>query len=76
MFADWTSDNCVCFRELIVISAKNNENAIFIIKIQPSEVYSKSGEKFLFTEIQFNINDSQLITQLLEVYANACGSDC
>ena len=27
-FADFTLDNCVCFRELIIISAKNNENAI------------------------------------------------
>ena len=35
LFADWTLDNCVCFREPIIISAKNNENAIFIINIQP-----------------------------------------
>ena len=28
---DWTLDNCVCFREPIIISPKNNENAIFII---------------------------------------------
>ena len=43
---DWTLDNCVCFRELIIISAKNNENAIFIINNQPPEVYAKSGESF------------------------------
>ena len=45
-FADWTLDNCVRFRELIIISAKNKENAIFIINIQPSKVYAKSGESF------------------------------
>ena len=45
-FADWTLDNCVCFRELIIISAKNKENAIFIINIRPSKVYTKSGESF------------------------------
>ena len=28
-FADWTLDNCVCFRESITVSAKNNEDAIF-----------------------------------------------
>ena len=47
LFADWTLDNCVCFRELIIISAKTNENAIFIINIWPSKVYTKSGESFL-----------------------------
>ena len=46
MFADWTLDNCVYFREPIIISAKNNENAIFIINIRPSEVYVKSGKSF------------------------------
>ena len=45
-FVDWTLDNCVCFRELIIISAKNKENAIFIINIRPSKVYAKSGESF------------------------------
>ena len=45
-FADWTLDNCVCFRELINLSAKNNEKAIFIINIWPPEVYAKSGESF------------------------------
>ena len=46
LFADWTLDNCICFRELIIISAKNNENAIFIMNIWPSNVYAKSGESF------------------------------
>ena len=58
LFVDWTLDNCVCFRELIIISAKNNENAIFIINIQPSKVYAKSGESFFLLKIQVNINDS------------------
>ena len=44
--ADWTLDNCVCFREPIIISDKNNEDAIFIINNQPSEVYAKSCESF------------------------------
>ena len=56
LFADWTLDNCVCFRELIIISAKNNENATFIINIPPPKVYTKSGVIF-FAEIQFNLND-------------------
>ena len=45
---DWILDNCVCFRELIIIGAKNNENAIFIINIKPPspKVYRKSGESF------------------------------
>ena len=51
LFVDWTLDNCVCFKELIIISAKNNENALFIINIQPSKVYAKSGEGLLSTEI-------------------------
>ena len=42
-FVDWTLDNCVCFRGLTIINAKNNENAIFIINIQPPKVYAKSG---------------------------------
>ena len=46
LFEVWTLDNCVCFRELIIVSAKNNENAIFIINIRPSKVYAKSGESF------------------------------
>ena len=46
LFVDWTLDNCVCFRELIIISAKDNENVIFIINIWPSKVYAKSGESF------------------------------
>ena len=46
LFADWTLDNCVCFRELIIISDKNNENAIFIINNWPSEVSAKSCESF------------------------------
>ena len=29
LFADWTLDNCVCFRELIFISDKNNDDAIY-----------------------------------------------
>ena len=33
LFADWTLDHCVCFREPIIISYKNNENAIFITNI-------------------------------------------
>ena len=41
LFADWTLDNCVCFRELIIISAKNNENAIVIINIWPPKVMQK-----------------------------------
>ena len=57
LFADWTLDNCVYFREPIIISAKNYENAIFIINIRPPEVYAKKCQNFLFTEIQFNIND-------------------
>ena len=43
---DWTLDNCVCFRESIIISAKNNKNTIFIINNPPPEVYAKSGESF------------------------------
>ena len=43
LFADWTLNNCVYFREPIIISAKNNENAIFIINICPPEVYAKSS---------------------------------
>ena len=54
---DWTLDNCVCFREPIIISAKNNENATYIINIWPPKVYTKSGVTFFFTKIQFNIND-------------------
>ena len=46
LFADWTLDDCVCFREPIIISAKNNENVIFIINIWLSEVYTKSSESF------------------------------
>ena len=46
VFADWTLDNCVCFREPIIISAKNNEKATFIINIQPPKVYAKSGVIF------------------------------
>ena len=42
LFADWTLDNCVCFREPIIISAKNNEDAIFIINNRPPEVYAKA----------------------------------
>ena len=41
---DWTLDNNVCFREPIIISAKNNENAIFIINIRPLKVYAKSSK--------------------------------
>ena len=36
---------------------KNNENAIFIINIQPPKVYAKSGVTVFLTEIQFNINE-------------------
>ena len=43
---DCTLDNCVCFRELIIISAKNKENAIFIINIWPSNIYAKSSKSF------------------------------
>ena len=57
LFVDWTLNNCVYFREPIIISAKNNENAIFIINIQPSKVYTKSGIITFFTEIQFNVNE-------------------
>ena len=57
MFIDWTLDNCVYFRGPIIISAKNNQIAIFIINIQPPEVYAKSAEIFFFSEIQFSIND-------------------
>ena len=46
LFGHWTLDNCVCFRELIIISDKNNEDAIFIINNWPSEVYAKSCESF------------------------------
>ena len=45
-FVDLTLDSCTCFREPIIISAKNKENAIFIINIRPSKVYAKSGESF------------------------------
>ena len=55
VFADWTFDNCVCFRELIIISAKNNENAILIINIRPSEVYTKSGESFFLLREKWGI---------------------
>ena len=40
LFADWTLDNCVCFREPIIISANNKENAIFIINICPPPLES------------------------------------
>ena len=40
-------DNCVCFREPIIICVKNNENATFIINIRQSKVYTKSGVTFL-----------------------------
>ena len=43
---DCTLDNCVCFRELTIIGAKNKENTIFIINIRPSKVYTKSGKSF------------------------------
>ena len=46
LFVDWTLDNCVCFRELIIISDKNNDDAIFIINNQPHKVYAKSSESF------------------------------
>ena len=39
-FVDWNLDNCVCFREPIIVSAKNNENAIIIINIQPPPTQS------------------------------------
>ena len=81
-------DNCLCFRELIIISAKNNENAIYIINIWPPK-FTQKVPNFFFTEIQFNIKCTectgyvekittvnQLITQFLEVYAKNCGSDC
>ena len=42
LFADWTLDNCVCFRELIIISDKNNDDVIFIINNWPPEVYAKA----------------------------------
>ena len=58
-FADWTLDNCVWFRELIIISAKNNENALFIINIQPSKVYAKSGKSFFLLKY---ISISTLLT--------------
>ena len=58
-FTDWTLDNCVWFRELIIISAKNNENAIFIINIQPSKVYAKSGKSFFLLKY---ISISTLLT--------------
>ena len=45
-FADCTLDNCVCLRELFIISDKNNDDAIFIINNQPSEVYAKSCKHF------------------------------
>ena len=57
LFVDWTLNNCVYFREPIIISAKNNENAIFIIYVQPSKVYTKSSVITFFTEIQFNVNE-------------------
>ena len=44
--SDWTLDNCVCFREPIIISGKIKENAIFIINIWSSKVYAKSGKSF------------------------------
>ena len=44
LFVDWTLDNCVCFREPIIISDKNNEDAIFIINNQPLEVYAKAAK--------------------------------
>ena len=56
MFADWNLDNCVCFREPIIISEKNNDD-IYIINIWSPKVYAKSGVIIFFSEIQFNIND-------------------
>ena len=46
LFVDWTLDNCVCLRESIIISDKNNEDAIFKINNQSSEAYAKSCEHF------------------------------
>ena len=62
-FAEWTLDDCICFREPIIISAKNNENAIFIINIQPSEVYAKSGKSFfLLNYISTSMTPKQLLS--------------
>ena len=47
LFADCICMFCVCFREPIIICAKNNENATFIINIRQSKVYTKSGVTFL-----------------------------
>ena len=41
-------DNCVCFRELIIISAKNNENATFIINIWPLKFTQKNSIIFFY----------------------------
>ena len=46
LFVDWTLDNCVCFRELIIISDKNNDDAIFIINNRSPEVYAESCKSF------------------------------
>ena len=51
LFAVWTLDICVCFRELFIISDKSNEDAIFISNNQLLEVYAKSCESFFFTKI-------------------------
>ena len=57
MFVDWTLNNCVRFSESNIISAKNDENAIFLINIWPPKVYTKSGIITFFTDIQFNVNE-------------------
>ena len=44
LFVDCTLDNCVCFREPIIIRDKTNENAIFIINIWPPKAHAKSVE--------------------------------
>ena len=48
LFADWNLDNCVCFREPIIIGDKNNENAIFIIDIQPPQSLHKKWHNYFF----------------------------
>ena len=66
------------FKELIIFSAQNNENAIFIINIQPSEVYIKKQQNFLQLRQKWGILQ-WLIDVLLSSWnfiQKMCGSDC
>ena len=71
MFADWTLDNCVYFREPIIISAKNKENAIFIINIWPSKVYAKSDESFFLLKYWYS-STTMTTNELLRSLKSLC----